>query len=1431
MNKQFRNILLSASALIIAIAVIGSSFAWYKPVNADFGNADIQGSIRSAYFERGNGTESDPFVIARPIQLYNFSWLQFLGYLDGKYVQFLDSSHDINSFLTDDGNAAQDPTVLDMSDYSIIPIGTEQNPLNSHVNGNGCTVENLTICGQLQDPSKSSSSMVSMCDVGFFGFVDSTAEISDLYLQNITIDLTGASTVSVPDHFVDDDPTATQAAINAHRNGAAAGDDVVYVGYIAGHIQVSTGVKDVYVNGSHIIGGSAAVSNFGYFGCVEKADGTLVTALGTQVATERTAGRDAGFGGSMNIPEIYSRVRTAFTGNGTADQYPSREMILVDKSGEGTNVEVTVSETAASGINDTDSFNKKYKTYFNMGGTYIGSSSGSYNYIYGLQKTSTKKPTVVTTIIDNGEETDACYIAYADNYLSVSGTALSHTSDQADAAKWMIDDEGHLYTFINKLKYYINQERDAVTIGTAASTVWVKTSGNELRTSVSGTDYYLAYENGSWILKLKDYYRIKDSNNHYLSVNENTHDPVSETQANASEWTLSDPSGDTSFYTLIGNTKYYLTCNGALTTSATASTWKKNGSEYYMTVSGVDYYLAFDNTASTWTAVPKNGKVISNGSGHYLNAVMNNGNAVISDAVTDPTIWNITGSGNTTKVFTVINGQAYYLTYNNGLALTTASTNCSSSGNALYFTYSGVDYYVNYDNAWGAIPLDYFTIRSGSDYLVSVGGDTYTSGSEDQATHLYFSAAGSNPQGSILYLYNGSPYYLGQSNGTLGNTITTWVNDGNGHLQASGTDYYLRYDSDNGWSLADASEYYTVRTGSGEHYLNADGNELYVGTQANATHWMVSGVTDNNWGTISTGRGGTTYYLTLESQGGGCGGTTTYSLSLGTDTGNNTNWRLNSNKLQSRGNNSYYLTYTSNAGVDSWDVSTSGTNISIIGPVTDAKPTVAIDGYNSQAQSVVSAHAPCDTAITAEGPISRTVGLTFTDTTAPYYENKVETVYRGSYIPIRLDDEGNDASDKNTGYIIGGTYSAKSSSGQGDIRISSYGIDNINSSYNSSTDKVTSLYTYTGSGTAQSIDLTHNNYKRIGAVITEVEGNKLQGEDRIEGIFEASGSNVYGIHFMDSMISTDHIISAEAVNLLGHKYVNYELPESCIDFNLVERGYITFLAGDYYTNNNAFFSLHQVIRDQETQKITAIKEISEIYKNTDSDPYIYKYSDGTYSADTTVDGYTKVFETKWITNPTNGSSSLSGNRLYYFEIPCNAGEYCLGSVSGKTGAYLLYLDIATNGGDVIETIVSGEGNEVTSAFDVEFRSADDRIAEGCNSVLQFAINAPQAVNSEDFDVEVNFDKNDTVIGEYDNGLYTITVTNKTGRNVILDVYLCDDDQNPDTAFGYAFKVYYINTTHSAATPILTSTDSGYFKAMSSFNIPSSGNAEERTYIN
>ncbi len=98
-------------------------------------------------------------------------------------------------------------------------------------------------------------------------------------------------------------------------------------------------------------------------------------------------------------------------------------------------------------------------------------------------------------------------------------------------------------------------------------------------------------------------------------------------------------------------------------------------------------------------------------------------------------------------------------------------------------------------------------------------------------------------------------------------------------------------------------------------------------------------------------------------------------------------------------------------------------------------------------------------------------------------------------------------------------------------------------------------------------------------------------------------------------------------------------------------------------------------------------------------------------------------------------------------------------------------------------------------------------------------------------MNVSFEKpsdTDPNYQDYRNGIYTITVNNKSGEDIRLDVYLCDDDRDSTNDFLYAYKVVYNNTSQTGAT-VKTVLDTDYWQAMASFSIPSSGDATELAY--
>ncbi len=282
-----------------------------------------------------------------------------------------------------------------------------------------------------------------------------------------------------------------------------------------------------------------------------------------------------------------------------------------------------------------------------------------------------------------------------------------------------------------------------------------------------------------------------------------------------------------------------------------------------------------------------------------------------------------------------------------------------------------------------------------------------------------------------------------------------------------------------------------------------------------------------------------------------------------------------------------------------------------------------------------------------------------------------------TYFPLITEDGNNNAARKNTGYVIGGSEDKSSKyypKKSGDIRVSKYGTSSIGSSYESGS--LTHVYTINASGNRQDITNNHSSYEKYE-------------DSRTDLLSMISGGNIYGLHFMSANINANNLVTADYTLINGVTRSNYKMPASSIDFNLKQKGYINFFAGTYYKTetssgdvwNDSFFSLHKIERNT-SNEITAIKEIKEIYKSSNvKKDHIYKYTDNSTSASITSD-YSLAFATSRIKKQSNG---LTHNAVYYFEIPMNSGEYALGSVSGGTGAYLMYLDIGANG-DAMDSV-------------------------------------------------------------------------------------------------------------------------------------------------
>ena len=313
-----------------------------------------------------------------------------------------------------------------------------------------------------------------------------------------------------------------------------------------------------------------------------------------------------------------------------------------------------------------------------------------------------------------------------------------------------------------------------------------------------------------------------------------------------------------------------------------------------------------------------------------------------------------------------------------------------------------------------------------------------------------------------------------------------------------------------------------------------------------------------------------------------------------------------------------------------------------------------------------------------------------------------QAIYRlrdGSYVPLKINSEDR-AHNKNTGYLVGSNVGTGVNASP---KISSYKLVNIgnalsntaytnmattygsltpNISYN---DSKLEVLTYYNNGwrrisdahnqnntttNSQIRNYTKTSFSDLGLVKYEDSRNSLQ--DILTG-----SSFIHGIHFDNNQVSASNLLTvpANTARIDGTEYTTtYQVPKGSINFKLREKGIINFFAGTYNSSqvNLNFFSLHQVNRNG--GNISSIKEITQIYENTaEGNPYVYKYSDNSYSAGTRGN---LVFDVATILK---GNSPVV-NMLYYFEVPVNAGEYAMGVAGSTQCAYMIYLDLGANAG-------------------------------------------------------------------------------------------------------------------------------------------------------
>ncbi len=186
--KRFAVTILVGAILATTTATAAFSYAWFTNHN-NVTNNDLNGSTAGAYFARGKGTSDNPYVINKPIHLYNLAWLQYVGAFKDKEPYFIIEAD------------------LDMKDWTLPPIGTVDNPFMGHLNGydkdyshnqmSKAKISNLTVSNAFGDfnrhPSSVTSTNFASPEItGLFGVIEkptptSVPSVQNLYIDNLTV--------------------------------------------------------------------------------------------------------------------------------------------------------------------------------------------------------------------------------------------------------------------------------------------------------------------------------------------------------------------------------------------------------------------------------------------------------------------------------------------------------------------------------------------------------------------------------------------------------------------------------------------------------------------------------------------------------------------------------------------------------------------------------------------------------------------------------------------------------------------------------------------------------------------------------------------------------------------------------------------------------------------------------------------------------------------------------------------------------------------------------------------------------------------------------------------------------------------------------------------------------------------------------------------
>lgn len=282
--KSLSTFLLLVGVFILTLYI---TFSWFNQAYI-FPN-HIIGKTRGAYFQSGNGTSEDPYIISTSHHFYNLSYLQNLGMFNDKKYYFKVADRYGN------------PTIIDFSDSKVLPthktiqpIGTFDYQFKGEFNGNNSVLKSYIVDGTEKQ------------DIGTFGYVATGAMITNLFLNSPNI-------ISNPTENL------STTELHYHNNLNVA------TGYIAGHLDEGAIVQYVYVIAPTITSLSNAFPNrtqYGLIGYTEADNGHIPGGprdepyhfrFDASVAGSKLSGAIDTFGGSYYVHGTTKLLNTVIT--------------------------------------------------------------------------------------------------------------------------------------------------------------------------------------------------------------------------------------------------------------------------------------------------------------------------------------------------------------------------------------------------------------------------------------------------------------------------------------------------------------------------------------------------------------------------------------------------------------------------------------------------------------------------------------------------------------------------------------------------------------------------------------------------------------------------------------------------------------------------------------------------------------------------------------------------------------------------------------------------------------------------------------------------------------------------------------------------------------------------------------------------------------